>query len=121
MLSTLSSLQGTDTLLNRNLVAFWNNQGLGMTSTKHSEALDWCLFTYTVISLAPTSPVQHGSSIRMGAPSPTSNALFALIASARSFLRERMQSSLLVRASISHSFYLVAHKMLGGYAFYRTP
>lgn len=104
MLSTLNCLQGIDILLNRNLVAFWSDQGLGMITTKHSEALDWCLFAYTVIPLAQTSPVQHGSSIRMNAPSPISSALSALIASTRSFLKERIQSSLLVRVRSSHPF-----------------
>jgi len=110
MLSILNCLQGTDILLNRNLVTFWDNQGLGMITTKHSEALDWCLLTYTVIPPTPTSPVQHGSSIRIGAPSPISSALSALIASARSFLKEIMQSSLLVRARISHPVFLIAHE-----------
>lgn len=104
MLLTLNYFQGTDILLNRNLVTFWNNQGLGMITTKHSEALDWCLLTCSVIPPAQTSPVQHGSSIRMRAPSPISSALSALIASTRSFLKERIQSSLLVRASSSHPF-----------------
>lgn len=101
MLLTLNYFQGTDILLNRNLVTFWNNQGLGMITTKHSEALDWCLLTCSVI---PPSPVQHGSSIRMQAPSAISSALSALITSTRSFLKERAQSSLLVRASFSHPF-----------------
>jgi hypothetical protein len=121
MLSTLNCLQGTDILLNRNLVTFWNNQGLGMIATKHSEALDWSLLTYTVISPTPTSLVQHGNSIRMGVPSPISSALSALIASARSFLKERMQSPLLVRARFSHPSSLIAHEMSGSYAFDRMP
>jgi hypothetical protein len=105
MLLALNSLQAADILVNQNLVAFWNNQGLGTIPTKHSEALDWYLLTCTVIPPAPTSPVLRESSIRISAPSTISSALSALITATGSFLKERIRSSLLVRARFSCPFF----------------